>query len=98
MSLSAHAADSEHGEHGEGIELMPQMTPHGSPKIPAIHTVVDVPPSDSGYDTDATAFSEGAFSDDEDMDEEASEKGALLSHHHGEQPTPPRITIDARSK
>ena len=79
------AAQGEHGEHGEGIELMPQMTPHGSPKIPAAYTVVNLPPSDSGYDTDATAFSEGAFSDNtEDEDDDGDETGSLLGSHHGE--------------
>ncbi len=61
---------------------MPQLTPHGSPKIPAAYSVVDVPPSDSGYDTDATAFSEGAFSDEDEEEEDVGEIGALLNGHH----------------
>jgi hypothetical protein len=80
--LHVLAAGSEHEEHGEGIELVPYETPHASPKIPAAYSVVEVPPSESGYDTDATAFSEGGFSDDDTGDDEA---GALLSTH-GEPP------------
>lgn len=78
------AVPSEQGEHGEeGIELMMQRTPHtGSPKIPAAYSVVDVAPSESGYETDATAFSEKAFSDEEeDIDGGENECGGLLLHH-----------------
>ena len=54
----------------------------GSPKIPAAYSVVDVAPSDSGYETDATAFSEGAFSDEDDRASlEGNESGGLLAHH-----------------
>ncbi|KAK9909738.1 hypothetical protein WJX75_006766 [Coccomyxa subellipsoidea] len=75
---------SELGEHGEeGIELMMQRTPHtGSPKIPAAYSVVNVAPSESGYETDATAFSEKAFSDEEEeRDRGENECGGLLLHH-----------------
>ncbi|BDA42337.1 probable sodium/hydrogen exchanger 4 at N-terminal half [Coccomyxa sp. Obi] len=75
---------SNHGEHEhEGIELMMARTPQdGSPKIPAAYSVVDVAPSDSGYETDATAFSEGAFSDEDDRASlEGNETGGLLAHH-----------------
>lgn len=81
------AAPSEEGEREEGIELMMQRTPHsgGSPKIPAAYSVVDVAPSEGGYETDATAFSEGTFSDgdDDDQDPEADETGGLLPRHNG---------------
>lgn len=85
MPMVWYAAPSEQGEHGEeGIELMMQTTPHnGSPKIPAAYSVVDVAPSESGYETDATAFSEGAFSDDDDdLDQGENERNGLLTHHH----------------
>ncbi len=79
-----HAAPSNHGEHEhEGIELMMARTPQdGSPKIPAAYSVVDVAPSDSGYETDATAFSDGALSDEDDRASlEGNETGGLLAHH-----------------
>ena len=87
--------------HGEGIELMPTHFEGGrrgggakpggvgqSPRIPAAYShVVEVAPSETGYETDATAFSEGGFSDRTEKDEEdgsggtsrnASETGSLL--------------------
>ena len=76
-----------HSEHGDGIELMGHSSDSPSaqdvsPKIPASYTAIEVLPSDSGYDTDATMFSEGAFSDDTEDDDEvdalALETGGLL--------------------
>ena len=62
------------------------LRPPGSPKIGAAYTVVHVRPSDTG--TDATAFSEGALSIDEEEDEgsPAAERDTLLQQHtpHGD--------------
>lgn len=62
--------------------MMARTPQDGSPKIPAAYSVVDVAPSDSGYETDATAFSEGAFSDEDDRASlEGNETSGLLAHH-----------------
>ena len=63
-------------EHGEGIEMANleggggggRPNGHGPGPQCKPYTVVDVAPSESGYETDATAFSEGGMSDDEDND------------------------------
>ena len=64
-----------------------------------IHSFIQVAPSEGGYETDATAFSEGGFSDRTETEEEgddgggeavrqASETGSLLGRRRalGEMP------------
>ena len=65
-------------------------SPSGSPKIGAAYTVVHVRPSDTG--TEATAFSEGALSIDEEEDEgpPAAEMDTLLQQH-----TPRGVCLDS---
>ena len=82
--LCSCAAHSEGSHHGSGIEMVsPSGTPRppGSPKIGAAYMVVNVRPSDTG--TEATAFSEGALSTDEEEDEgsPAAERDTLLRQH-----------------
>ena len=72
-------------EHGEEIELTHLEGGGGRPNGHAAaaqnkpYSVVDVAPSESGYETDATAFSEGGMSDDDDDDEDGGGAAAAAS-------------------
>ena len=65
------AAAKHHGAGYEGLELVPH---YGSPGEPGAHAAVGIADA-SGYESDATVFSEGTLSDDED--DQASREGLL---------------------
>lgn len=65
------AAAKHHGAGYEGLELVPH---HGSPGDPGAHAALAIADA-SGYESDATVFSEGTLSDDDD--DRASREGLL---------------------
>lgn len=72
LSPEGLAAAKHHGAGYEGLELVPH---HGSPGDPSAHAAVAIADA-SGYESDATIFSEGTLSDDDD--DRASGEGLLL--------------------